>query len=163
MVSSGVLRRVVLVRTNVSEEPSASFIRVTRIGELPSISSQRHRLLVTASVVPSSPILVNLMEALGSSETSVLTRSTRCNIPEDTILHSHRRGNLKSYNNAFAAKFQNDEVNLCWLRSRTSTILRLRFYVFGNASPCGSCKNWRFGEKYRLNLQGESNQRTKTG
>jgi hypothetical protein len=34
MVSSGMLRRVPLVRTYVSEELSASFIRVTRIGEL---------------------------------------------------------------------------------------------------------------------------------
>jgi hypothetical protein len=34
MVSSGMLRRVALVRTDDSEELSASFIRVTRIGEL---------------------------------------------------------------------------------------------------------------------------------
>jgi hypothetical protein len=99
MASSGMLHRVALVRTDVSEELSASFIIVMRIGELGTtfLRSVR-RLLVTASVAPSSPILVTLMKvALSSSETSVLTRATRCNIPEEAILHSLRRGNLKSY------------------------------------------------------------------
>jgi hypothetical protein len=72
MASSGMLSRVALVRTDVSEELSASIISYN-----------------TASVVPSSPILVTLiMEALSSSETSVLIRATRLNVPEDAILHS---------------------------------------------------------------------------
>jgi hypothetical protein len=106
MVSSGMLRRVALVRTDVSEEPGASFIRVTRIGVLGTTQAatsnrrtlRRNTYFFAACVVPSSPILVTLMkEAPGSSETSVLTRATRRNIPADTILHSHRRENLKSY------------------------------------------------------------------
>jgi hypothetical protein len=98
------LHRVVLVRTDVSEELSASFIRVTRIGEASSFLSHLvflrivRQLLVTASAAPSSPILVTLMKAaIRPCETSYLTRPTRRNIPEDTILHSHRRENLKSY------------------------------------------------------------------
>jgi hypothetical protein len=56
------------------------------------------QLLVAANFVPSSPILVTLMmDVILSSETSVLSRATWRNMPEEGILHSHRRGNVKSY------------------------------------------------------------------
>jgi hypothetical protein len=85
MPSSGMLCCVALVITDVSEELSALvFTRSVR------------RLLVTANIVPSSPSLATLiMEALGYSETSVLTRTTWRIIPEDDILHSHRREKLQ--------------------------------------------------------------------
>jgi hypothetical protein len=94
------LRRVALVRTDVSEELSASFIRVTKIGELGKTLA-----------VTSSPI-VTLMEALSSSKTSVLTRFSNRNIPEDIILHSHRRENLKSYSLGYFLGVKSEGINL---------------------------------------------------
>jgi hypothetical protein len=96
---------------DVSKESIVSIIRVIKIGELEimlavAINRRKlrrklhlylyfyaillllsvHELLVTANVVPTSPILINLMtEAKCSSETSVLARATRRNIP-DAIL-----------------------------------------------------------------------------
>jgi hypothetical protein len=67
------LPRVALVGTNFPE--GCIFLHNVR------------RLLVRANIVPSSPILVTLMmEALNSSELSVLTIVIRRNIPEDGIL-----------------------------------------------------------------------------
>jgi hypothetical protein len=64
MPSSGTLRRVVLVRTNISEELSSSIINA---------------------------------EALSSYETSVLTRATRRNIPEEYLTAGIHQNQLGSY------------------------------------------------------------------
>jgi hypothetical protein len=90
MLSSGILCRVALVRTNVSEECITSIIRVTRNGKLGrtlAVTSNwsMFQLLVTANI-PTLLILVTLMmEAICYTETSVLTRATECNIPEDRL------------------------------------------------------------------------------
>jgi hypothetical protein len=93
-----------LVRTDVSEECIASIIRMTRIGELGMLAAR---------------------EAIRSSETSVLTRPTLLNIPDDGILHSHRRENLIFY------------IELTgWALQRISNVspvrYELRFYIPGD-------------------------------
>jgi hypothetical protein len=100
MLNSEKLRRVALVRTEVSEERSASIFRVTRIGELQTVVAITSNLLnllshiisaqfsSVANVVSSSSILLTvMMESLHSSETSVFTRVTRRYISEGGILH----------------------------------------------------------------------------
>jgi hypothetical protein len=74
------LRREALVRTDVSEELSASIIMVSRIGEIGT----------TLAVISNR-------RTLRRNTKSVLTRATRRNILEDGILHSQRSENLKSY------------------------------------------------------------------
>jgi hypothetical protein len=82
---------VALVKTDVSEEIIASIMRIKRISKLGKVSSNQQlkvQLLVTANAFPSSLILFTfMMEAILSSEASVLTRAIRCNTPEEGILH----------------------------------------------------------------------------
>jgi hypothetical protein len=73
MRSSGMLRQVALVRTDVSEELSVSIIRVTRNGELGTTLD------------------------ITSNRRTLRSKTKLPNIPEDDIFHSHCRDNLKPY------------------------------------------------------------------
>jgi demethoxyubiquinone hydroxylase (CLK1/Coq7/Cat5 family) len=102
MVSSGMLRRAALVRTDVSEDLSASFIRVTRIGELGTtlaITSNRRTLLRCVAPVrtdvstdcSSSIIRVKIIGELGTlavtSNRNALRRNT---VYYDIVPPKHR-------------------------------------------------------------------------
>jgi hypothetical protein len=87
------------------------------------------RLLVTANVVPSLQIVViQMMDAISSSETTVLTRATWPNIPEDSILHSQCCENFKSNSEIRSSGRTNGEIccdNATRTAQRTKSATRL--------------------------------------
>jgi hypothetical protein len=103
------------------------------------------RLIVTANV-PSSP--------LRSSETSVLTRATPRNIPEDTILHSHRRENLKSYVEKYVDFLHTSLSNTMILKSFQDLKLRdlYDYAVQINKLPRRMCQG-----KFHITISSEYN------
>jgi hypothetical protein len=93
MPSSGMLHRVVFVKTDVSEERVASILRLERISKLGTLIGN----------VPSSLFLSTLkMEATRSSETSAQRRPNRHNISEDRILQAV---NTYVYNTSFSRTY----------------------------------------------------------
>jgi hypothetical protein len=97
------LRRVALVRTDFSEEQRTHARSVCR-------------LLVTA----------NVLVTLRSSETSVLTRDTWRNTPEDSILHSHRRENFKILHKSNAIPVPGRGVPISCEERTTSTYKKVK-------------------------------------
>jgi hypothetical protein len=147
MMSSGMLHRVTLVRTDVSEELSASFIRVTRNGKLGTT-------LVVTSVVPSS-----------------LTRATRRNIEEDTILREWHVFVLRT--NSLSGCFrqlnigdkgsssENNRV-IFWSQGPGRFCDRLGFPFYSTRAPCGGkggrrCQLCCFADSPCLNFKPEKN------
>jgi hypothetical protein len=85
-------RRLALVRSDISEKSIACIIRVKTISEPVTVASVLIQLVFIRSVLQ-----LLLLLTLFLASTSVLTRATRRHVPQNGILHDHRRENLKSY------------------------------------------------------------------
>jgi hypothetical protein len=80
------------------------------------------------------------MEAIRSSETSVLIRATRRHLPEDDNHHSHRRGNLKSYkkcNILGLDAYSPDAHTKCWQDHKRAGVMKtdtdVQYWIIAHA------------------------------
>jgi hypothetical protein len=155
MVASGMLRRVALVRTDVSEELRASFISVTRIGELrTTLAVTSNQLLVTASVVRYAfkYLFVYIRNAEGKMTAAVCQRSD--------VSPAHTSCQLWFYTASQSRRSQS-ETSLSWklqkyLDSKLIPRLKSRVNIWRlniNATPNGCCSSWclNVGEPFNAN------------
>jgi hypothetical protein len=107
-----------------------------------------------------------IMDVLLSSETSVLKRATRSHI-SDGILYSHRHENRRSNKEELhRTVFPTQELLIratvyvklfIFVRFEVLTAVTIKNGVFWHVTLCGSYKNRRLGEIYRLHHQGDKN------
>jgi hypothetical protein len=142
MPSCGMLRRVDLIRTGVSEERSVSIIRWTIMGELgTTLAVTKNRgTLREILVVPRSPILVTLMmEALRPTETRLLqeTRGVRSQKTAFFVVTAARTSNLELSCSVEV------NCNMCSVKYEILTAIALNVIVFWHVTQC------RLVDRYR--------------
>jgi hypothetical protein len=105
------------------------------------------QLLITANIVPSFLIpSVLMMEAIDSSETSVLTSDLQYHIHEDGIINSHRREKLTAYNQtlihlfAFDVIFFLSDYAIAWVNCKNVTGFKYPYEVHRNNLVAANCR-----------------------
>jgi hypothetical protein len=130
-VSSGMLRRVALVRNDVSEEPSASFIRVTRIGELGTtlaVTSNRRTLRRHHSSYEIVYFIVRIIVSRVNSDWPGYLSTHSDGLTSGRVRVRHR--SAETY---FSVRFE------------VFTAVIMKNAVSWDVTPCDSCMNRLFG------------------
>jgi hypothetical protein len=148
------LRRVVFVITDVSEELSAFFIRVTKIcklGTTLAVTSNRHTLRRnTLYEAPRYAVFSNLTFLQGGLSVGIIRLRTE----------GHRVCFVLPFLQAPSVQIflvPSSQTPSVYVRFEVFTAVTMKNGVFWVVTPCGSCKNLRFGGTWRLLHKGDKN------